>query len=129
MNLGSPSPVLALTHEPTLDYPQHPHYPSCGVYFEVFKKVRCGLKERSKTEGLDLAPASLREFVVQLSSEKEREITKLWFGLGDGYSFSLSEIARIFKVDVATMDLFIGSIEAKLKDSGLLQQARSCRKG
>ena len=41
----------------------------------------------------------LNEFVATLPY-KEREITKLRFGLGDGYRYSLLEIATIFKMQI-----------------------------
>jgi RNA polymerase primary sigma factor len=57
--------------------------------------------------GLDESPISaatleaLREKIDQVLKTltyREREIIKLRYGLGDGYTYTLEEIARIFKV-------------------------------
>ena len=36
--------------------------------------------------------------VLKTLSYREREIIKLRYGLGDGYSYTLEEVGRIFKV-------------------------------
>ena len=65
----------------------------------------------------------LNEFVAALPY-KEREITKLHFGLGDGYRYSLLEIATIFKMQIKDMENFIVQIEDRLARQELLWIAR-----
>ncbi len=65
----------------------------------------------------------LNEFVASLPY-KEREIAKLRFGLGDGYRYSLMEIAAIFKMQIKEMENFIEQIEDRLARQELLWIAR-----
>ena len=65
----------------------------------------------------------LNEFVAALPY-KEQEITKLRFGLGDGYRYSLKDIASIFKMQIKEMEKFIAQIEDKLERQELLWIAR-----
>ena len=67
----------------------------------------------------------LNEFVATLPYT-EREITKLRFGLGDGYRYSLLEIAAIFKMQIKEMENFIVQIEDRLARQELLWIARRC---
>ncbi len=64
--------------------------------------------------GVDVA-AALRELTY-----REREIIKLRHGIGDGYTYTLEEVARIFKV---TRDR-IRAVEARAV-SKMIQSLRS----
>ena len=77
------------------------------------------MSQRDFTEGADSELARLKQFVDAMPY-KEQNVTKLWFGIGDGYRYTLSEIAAIFKSDVLEMDDYIGRIEKKLGKAGLL---------
>lgn len=59
------------------------------------------IKEYSKEE-IELA-------VKELKSYREREIVKLRYGISDGYTYTLEEVARIFKVTIGR----VRYIEAK----------------
>ena len=85
------------------------------------------MSQRDFTEGANSELARLKQFVDAMPY-KEQNVTKLWFGIGDGYRFSLSELAAIFKSDVFEMDDYIGRIEKKLERAGLLVAAQHhCR--
>lgn len=80
------------------------------------------MNPRYFTEGADDA-ARLKSF-VEAMPQRDRYITQLWFGLGDGYSYSLTEIAAIFKSDAFEIDDRISEIEHQLDQAGLLVIAR-----
>ena len=46
----------------------------------------------------DMAPSAFQKSVKALESYREREIIKLRYGLDGGYSYTLEEVGRIFKV-------------------------------
>lgn len=58
---------------------------------------------------------------------KDREVTKLFYGLGDGYQYSLEEIARIFKTTTEEIRKINREMEKKLIDQELLWIARKAR--
>lgn len=96
---------------------------SSGVVPGSFTVRRCAVSQRDFTEGTE--PDSVRlALFVDAMPYKEQNIAKIWFGLGDGYNYSLSEVARIFKTDVLEMDELIGTIEEQLDSVGLLVIAR-----
>ena len=84
------------------------------------------MSQRDFTEGADSELARLKQFVDAMPY-KEQNVTKLWFGICDGYRFSLSELAAIFKSDVLEMEDLVGEIETKLDQAGLLVSARKHR--
>lgn len=81
------------------------------------------MNEHNFMEGAEPDSVRLNRFVDAMPY-KEQNVAKLWFGLGDGYSYSLSEIARIFKSEVLEMDELIGKIEEDLESEGLIIIAR-----
>ena len=105
-----------------------PTYPSFSMglsqvlSFLTTRKARCALNPRDFKEGAEDA-ARLNSFVEAMPL-RIRHITQLWFGLGDGYSYSLTEIAAIFKSDAFEIDERITEIEHQLEQAGLLVIAR-----
>lgn len=81
------------------------------------------MNQHNFKEGAEPDSVRLNRFVDAMPY-KEQNVAKLWFGLGDGYSYSLSEIARIFKSDVLEMDDLIGKLEKDLEEAGLIVIAR-----
>ena len=59
---------------------------------------------------------------------KDREVTKLFYGLGDGYSYSLEEIARIFKTTTEEVQKINRTMKEKLINQELLWVALQARK-
>jgi RNA polymerase primary sigma factor len=53
--------------------------------------------EAKPTENVDDLRKSLSRILKKLSW-REREIVKLRYGLGDGYTYTLEDVAHIFKV-------------------------------
>jgi len=59
---------------------------------------------------------------------QDREVTKLFYGLGDGYSYSLKEIARIFKTTPEEIQRINGEMRLKLINQELLWVAEKAQK-
>jgi hypothetical protein len=53
--------------------------------------------------------------VLKTLTYREREIVKLRYGLGDGYTYTLKEVARIFKVEVHHVRQIQAKAERKLQ--------------
>ena len=56
-----------------------------------------GQKPPSDTAGQDMLRQRI-EHVLKSLTYREREIIKLRYGIGDGYTYTLEEVGRIFKV-------------------------------
>jgi RNA polymerase primary sigma factor len=56
------------------------------------------------------------ESVLRTLSAREREIIKLRFGLGDGYSYTLDEVGKIFKVSRERIRQIESRAVSKMKD-------------
>jgi DNA-directed RNA polymerase sigma subunit (sigma70/sigma32) len=59
---------------------------------------------------------------------RDREVTKLFYGLGDGYSYSLEEVARIFKTTPEEIQRINGEMRLKLINQELLWVAEKAKK-
>src|SRR5207249_7404568 len=56
------------------------------------------------------------DYVLKTLTYREREIIKLRYGLGDGYSYTLEETGRIFKVTRERIRQIEAKALSKLKD-------------
>jgi hypothetical protein len=54
----------------------------------------------------------------------DREISRVWFGIGDSYALPLAAIAKIFKISEVTCRERIALIENRLEQAELLWIAR-----
>ena len=58
--------------------------------------------------------------VLRNLSYQDREIAKLKFGLGGAYSYSIREIAAIFKTDTTFIEARVEEIRGHFQKAGLL---------
>ena len=84
--------------------------PLCGDHITLYLRVLEGVIQDVGFEGsgcaVSKASASMMtemlkgniESVLKTLTYREREIIKLRYGLGDGYTYTLEEVGRIFKV-------------------------------
>ena len=61
---------------------------------------------------------------IQSMDYMDREITKLWFGIGDSYVLPIPAIAKIFKISESACRDRISLIEDRLEQTELLWIAR-----
>lgn len=63
------------------------------------------------------------ETFVESMPYLDKSVAKFWFGLGDSYCLSITEIAKVFKQDESDTKALIDSIEKRLDQAGLLTVA------
>ena len=84
-------------HEPLSDQPRSPGGQQRG---QPFRRPAARLDDEEPGDRRDAGhvPRSRINKVLKTLSYREREIIKLRYGLGDGYSYTLEEVGHIFKV-------------------------------
>ena len=94
MNLAEVRRVMSISKQPvSLDRPvgegEDSHF---GDFIEDESQ------EAPRATARNHAPKSRLEGVLKTLTYREREIIKLRYGIGDGYTYTLEEVGRIFKV-------------------------------
>ena len=84
------------------------------------------MTEHNFTEGAESDSVRLIRFVDSMPY-KRREVAKLRFGIGDGYAYSITEIASIFKTTRPEMVAFLKEIRTLLRAEKLLGAAEECK--
>ncbi len=84
-------------HEPLSDQPR----PARWATARTAISATCCPTARAKSPAIGATQGMLRNRIAKVLktlSYREREIIKLRYGLGDGYSYTLEEVGHIFKV-------------------------------
>ncbi len=84
------------------------------------------MNQHNFMEGAEPDSVRLNRFVDSMPY-MPREVTKLRFGIGDGYAYSIEEIARIFKTTKPNMVALLKEIRNLLREEKLLDAAEESK--